>query len=40
MWQIFEFSIHKKFPPLEQLTIHFFREQLVYFKENVIAKEF
>ena len=39
MWQIFEFSTHEEFLPIEQLAIHLPEEQLVYFVENVVAKE-
>ena len=38
IWQIFEFLIYEKFSPIKQLAINLFKEHLVYFKENVIAK--
>lgn len=39
MWRIFEFLTYKEFLSVEQLAIHLPGEQLVYFKEDVIAKE-
>ena len=39
MWQIFEFSTHEKFLPVEQLAVYLPGKQLVYFEEDVIAEK-
>lgn len=39
MWQISKFLIHKEFPPVEQLAIYLFEEQLVYFNEDVLVEQ-
>ena len=39
MWRIFEFSMHEKYPPVEQLAIHLFGEQSVYFEEETIIEK-
>lgn len=38
MWQIFEFSTYEEFLLIEQFAIHFFGEQAIYFKKDILAK--
>ena len=33
-WKIFEFDIHQRWPPIQRLTFHLFREQAVLFKDD------
>lgn len=39
MWRIFEFLMHKEYPPVQQLAIHLPGEQPVYFEEENITEE-
>ena len=40
IWQIFEFSIYKKFSLVEKLVIYLLGKQPVYYEEDVVVEEF